>query len=168
MSPEALSQLLACTSVPRAVLTHDDRLSMPANVFEELLAGSFFVLHTTASHVLCHCGEAGSLPVRPPNYPNGTLRFFVACRECGRVEIEKSQLVRWLVDLRPLERVLNRLIMSDNTAAIREVVPARLGQRTLACRVREKVRRRRPRQSAHGQALWNNVAGVGGLGVSAG
>jgi len=90
MSPEALSQLLACTSVPRAVLTHDDRLSMPANVFEELLAGSFFVLHTTASHVLCHCGEAGSLPVRPPNYPNGTLRFFVACRgvwPCGNREI---------------------------------------------------------------------------------
>ena len=138
MSGDVLETVFRCAEAPSPFLTQSEAEVLAGADLEALKRLGFLRKTSPAYHAVCEtCGGQHIEDVARAEYPDGEVRFYMMCPECGRVEVEPDRLLCWALDFTPLlDAVASRLEASGRRE---EVVPERvwrIGRATVAGRSR--------------------------------
>jgi len=138
MFPDPLDLLWRCVDVELPVFAGDEAAAWPPGMLATLRKLDLICGGKTASYITCDaCTEGHVEKVMRIPYPDGRIRFFIACPEHGRVEVEPERLRQWAVRFDPICRFLADQLGIQ--AGPEEIVPSRIwkiGRTSLAGRSR--------------------------------
>jgi hypothetical protein len=113
------------TGIPSSVLVADEATHIPKGAFEELRRLGLLLPGGTARAVSCEACDLDHVEwVETVAAADGAQRFFIACPQEGRVEVDRRRVQQWRVDFTPLARAIKESLMAFGT--VEQVHPGRL------------------------------------------